>query len=191
MLSSDSVAQALAAFHLFPSISYNRKSEIWKSDRLYSHFFNEKITAKHIVFVYSLYECIKEIKASLRKKANNGIPLLENENEEYEFLRLRGSNYILMAAVSNSIEVFLNKAIPDRFSLNFKKTIPISKSQKKWLPIVEACISFNEQLRTPTESSLKNEGEIKQALATFKSLTVATKKSNSKIYEAFAKEIEI
>jgi hypothetical protein len=61
LLPSYTVGQALAAFHGNPVIAYDRKSEIWISDQLYSSFFKEETTAKHIVFAYSLYNRRDEV----------------------------------------------------------------------------------------------------------------------------------
>jgi hypothetical protein len=58
LLPSYTVGQALAAFHGDPVIAYDRKSDIWINDRTYSNYFKDETTAKHIVFVYSLYHAV-------------------------------------------------------------------------------------------------------------------------------------
>lgn len=45
LLPSYTVGQALAAFHGNPVVAYDRKSEIWISDQLYSSYFKEETTA--------------------------------------------------------------------------------------------------------------------------------------------------
>ena len=191
LLPSDSVAQSLAAFHLDPSNAYNKKSAIWISDKLYSNYFNEKTTAAHICFVYSLFLIIKDFKNQLIHKQKSGTPLLDSEKESLAFLRLRGSNYILMAGISSCMELLTKKPIPDRFALSFKTKAAPSLLKHKWRPIVEALLSFSSQLSKPTESSLKNEVEVQAAINSFKSLVQATQKVNQSIYSAFASEIDL
>ncbi|MGJ4734781.1 AIPR family protein [Leptospira levettii] len=191
LLPSDSIAQSLAAFHLDPAIAYNRKSEIWISDKLYSSYFNEKITANHICFTYSLFLVIMDYKNALNIKLKSGTNLMDTEKESLTFLRLRGANYILMAGISTCMEILLGKPIPDRFSLKFKNTVSPVNLMNKWKPIIEALLSFSSQLSKPTENALKNEADVKLSLSSFKSLVQATLKANTQIYTAFAAEVEI
>lgn len=190
LLPSDSVAQAIAAFHLDPAIAYNKKSEIWISDKLYSTYFNEKISASHICFVYSLFQMIMDIKSQLVLKAKSGTELLDTEKESLAFLRLRGANYILMAGVSNCLEILISRPIADKFAIRFRTKDSPSILKNKWKPIVEALLSFSGQLSKPTEASLKSDADVKTSLSSFKSLVQATLKANSTIYGAFASEIE-
>src|SRR5207245_1109537 len=69
LLPSDTVAQALTAFHREPIVAYNEKSRIWISDALYSQVFNERTTAQHIVLAYTLLRALEEQKRVLQAKA--------------------------------------------------------------------------------------------------------------------------
>lgn len=60
--------QVLSAFHGRPDIAYHQKTEIWEDNVLYSRYFNEHLKAKHIIFVYSLFEVIKIKNFCLVKK---------------------------------------------------------------------------------------------------------------------------
>lgn len=62
LMPSFTVGQSLAAFHGKVSIAYNKKSEIWNNDAIYSEFFNEKTTGAHLIFTYSLLKAIEEEK---------------------------------------------------------------------------------------------------------------------------------
>ncbi|MDI7226679.1 AIPR family protein [Leptospira santarosai] len=191
LLPSDSVAQSLAAFHLDPAIAYNRKSEIWVSDKLYSNYFNEKISANHICLTYSLFQTIINYKNDLILKSKSDSALMQAEIDALSFLRLRGANYILMAGISTCMEILISKPIPDKFSIHFKVTESPNILLKHWTPIVGALLSFSEQLRKPTENALKNESDVKASLVSFKSLVQATLAVNASIYKEFASNIVV
>jgi len=190
LLPSDSVAQAIAAFHLDPAIAYNRKSEIWISDRLYSTYFNERISAEHICFVYSLFLMIMDVKNNLVLKSKNGVLLLDAEKERLAFLRLRGANYIFMAGISSCMEILISKPITDKFCLKFRAKKSPTHLKMEWNPIIEALLSFSSQLSKPTDNALKNDVEVKNSIASFKSLVQATSIANKSIYSSFASKVD-
>lgn len=191
LLPSDSVAQTLAAFHDSPSIAYNKKSEIWNSDKLYSSFFTDKTTATHICFVYSLFLMIKDVKNELTDKQKNGVQLMESEIQSLNFLRLRGATYLFMTSISDCLEILISKPISDKFSVHFKNKLSPNILKNKWRPIIDSLLAFTGQLTKPTESSLKNETELNNSIQSFTSLVQATKAANKKIYDAFANEVEL
>jgi hypothetical protein len=59
LMSSDTVAQSLAAFHGQPGVAYHQLRTIWENDQTYSDYFSESTTAAHIVFAYSLLTAIQ------------------------------------------------------------------------------------------------------------------------------------
>jgi len=131
-LSSDTVAQLLAAFHQNPQVAYLEKGVIWESDDFYSKFFNDSTNAFHIVFLSSLYEAIKNAKTMLvSKSAQNQ---LAPQKEALEFLRYRGSLHLLVAAFGRTMETILTQPVPSLFSLRFKEPIEIEKLAARWAP---------------------------------------------------------
>lgn len=186
LIPSDTAAQALSAFHKYPNIAYNKKSEIWKDDKIYSLLFNENTTAKHIVFSYSLFLAINRYKMELKLRSNN---LLDSEMQQLDFLRLRGANYILITAISFSIESIIGKQVPNKFRLEFKNISSIDDAVGLWINIIKVVIPFNEQLKEPTNSSLKNTDDVNKSIGLFKSLIDATKIANSAIYKSFSEKV--
>lgn len=87
LLPSITAGQILASFHGDPGVAYNEKSKIWESDKLYTTFFNEHTTAKHIYFIYTLLRAIEELKISLV----NYNELTTSQNELLSYLRSRGA----------------------------------------------------------------------------------------------------
>ncbi len=93
LLPSYTVGQALAAFHGDPVVAYDRKSEIWIGDQIYSTYFKEETSAKHIVFAYSLFKAVGNKKLELVSKQNDGIDLTRTETEQLSFLKRRARSY--------------------------------------------------------------------------------------------------
>ena len=90
ILSSVTAGQSLAAFHKDPDVAYHKKTKIWESDTLYSRYFNDQTTAKHILFSYTLLRAIELKKISLYNKSKNE-NLKEIESMQLDFYRKRGA----------------------------------------------------------------------------------------------------
>jgi hypothetical protein len=191
LLPSDSVAQALAAFHGSPNVAYNKKSEIWNKDDLYSAIFNEKTTARHILFVYSVFYALKELKLDLFRKAKNESTMIPTEKKQLDFLRLRGGNYLYMAALSSCLESMLQKKVPNKFRIAFKD-IPKQKDFSViWEKVINSTLPFSDCLYGPTQKSLGVIQENEQAINTFKSFIEATIEVNKSVYEELNNRINI
>lgn len=102
LLPSYTVGQALAAFHGDPTIAYNQKSEIWINDQIYSTYFKEETTAKHIVFAYSLMKTVGSKKVALVNKQKNDEALTKTEREQLQFFEKKGSIQLACAAIADS-----------------------------------------------------------------------------------------
>jgi hypothetical protein len=67
-LPSYTVGQALAAFHGDPVTAYDKKSELWTSEKSYRQIFTDRTSARHIVFCYALLSELNNKKSGdLRK----------------------------------------------------------------------------------------------------------------------------
>ncbi|MFH1459793.1 MAG: AIPR family protein, partial [Candidatus Omnitrophota bacterium] len=162
-ISAIAAGQALAATHGFPEIAYNQKTYIWENDGLYSRFFNEKTTAQHILFVYSLLKAIEYKKLQLVRKSKAG-KLTKIEENQLGFLRLRGAIILFCAAISQCLDIFIGSSIPNMFALKFKaKKISLGKAIKIWAPIIDIGISFSDKLKDGLSDGLKNKDKIESA----------------------------
>lgn len=83
-LPSYTVGQSLAAFHGDPVTAYDKKSELWTSEKNYRQIFTERTTARHIVFCYSLLSQLNKQKLSLVQKEKKGSGVFDT-NRETEF----------------------------------------------------------------------------------------------------------
>lgn len=187
IIPSLTAGQVLAAFHGKPSVAYNEKSKIWDNDSLYSQFFNEQTTAKHIFLCYSLVKAIEEIKLELIQKDE----LLSNEQELLSFLRSRGSIILFASAIANSLEVILNKKISNSFSVEFRKNQTLDGAKFQWKQILYMASAFVNTLNDGLEDGIKNEVKIESAIKTFTTLINAVKVANKLILEKFTAEISI
>jgi hypothetical protein len=182
LLPSLMAGQVLAAFHGKPGVAYNEKSKIWDNDSLYSQFFNEQTTAKHIFLCYTLVKSIEELKFELLQKNE----LLSSEQEILDFLRSRGSIIVLASAIANSLEVILNKRISNKFNVTFCKSLTLDSAKFEWKQILNMASAFVGTLNEGLEDGIKNEEKINTAIKTFTNLIHAVRVANKSILDKFA-----
>jgi hypothetical protein len=187
-LLSVTAGQALAAFHKDPDIAYHQKAHMWEDDKLYCKYFNEQTTAKHIMFVYSLLQSVEKKKLGLLEKSKNN-SLTEIEKSQLSFFRKRGSTFLLASAIARCLETFLNKQIPNMFSLSFIGNYPLEEAISRWSDIVDIASSFTEPLEEGLSDGFKTREKVDGAVKTFQSLIAATKAVNATIYAKFAERV--
>lgn len=185
LLPSLTAGQVLAAFHGQPSVAYNEKTKIWDNDSLYSQFFNEQTTAKHIFLCYALVKAIEELKLELMSKEE----LLANEQEVLNFLRSRGSIILFASAIANSMEVILNKKITNIFNVEFCKNPTLDSAKYEWRQILNMGSAFVSTLNEGLEDGIKNETKITTAIKAFTSLINAVKITNKPILDKFSQTV--
>jgi len=191
-LAADVAAQALAAFHGRPDVSYHEKSKIWEDSSIYGSVFPERTTAPHVLFVYSLLKAVERQKVSLGGKSSSN--QTEEDNELIEWFKLRGSAQIAVAAIGATSEILLGAAIPDRYTMRFKKVSSVGEAIDTWTPVVVAMLALApNQLSAPLEGTggLRRREVVGAAISTFRGLISATSKVNRPIYSTFAEAVEI
>jgi hypothetical protein len=188
LLPSVTAGQALAAFHGQPDIAYHKKTHMWEDDTLYSRYFCEKTTAKHIIFAYSLLRAAENKKLDLRNKYKNN-SLLEVEKRQLEFFRKRGSTFLMTSAIAKSLEIFLNKPIPNLFSTSFKSNFSPEKATNEWTPIVEVASAFTAPLVGGLADGFKTHETVYGAIGSFQNLIASVKQANAEIFAKFASQV--
>ncbi len=194
LLSSDTVAQSLAAFHGDPGTAYHELRSIWERDEVYASFFSEFTTAPHIVYAYSLMSTIQDAKTSLVAKwrQHGDAGLTEDEREVLSFFRLRGSTFLLVAAMGACSEIHLAWPVPDRFKLSFGATVSPSVAMEYWSPIVEVSLPFVNHLREAAKSgNLRRRQVVDEAINTFRSVVRSTSRANEPVFAEFRSRVEI
>jgi len=191
-LPSYTVGQALAAFHGDPVGAYDKKSEIWTSERNYRQVFTDRTTAKHIVFCYSLLAAINEQKLKLTQKQKTGPASLTNvENTTLEFLTKKGANYLIVYAVSQCMETILSRPIPNRFDLHFAKNISPAQAETIWLPIIDMMLSLSNQLSEAFSRNRISNESISKAVPNFVGVVASIRDIQKDRFEKFAGNVVI
>ncbi|MFC2020366.1 AIPR family protein [Chloroflexota bacterium] len=180
--------QALAAFHGTPGVAYHEKTYMWEDDTLYSTYFGEQTTAKHIVFAYSLLKAVEKKKLNLWNKSKDDT-LIAIERTQLDFFRKRGSTFLMTAAIARSLEIILNKQIPNLFNLTFNSNLSPEEASNKWSSIVETASAFNAALLEGLSDGFKTTEIVDRAIQTFQSSIAGTKEVNSPIYLKFAEQV--
>lgn len=188
LLSSVTAGQALAALNNNPDIAYHKKNKIWEDDALYSRYFNDFTNAYNILFAYSLLKAIENKKIELLSKIKSG-ELTESENIQLQFFRKRGSILMFMAALSKSLEVILERALPNKSSLRFRKNISLTEATKFWEPIINIANPFVNSLSEGLADGFRNATAVNNAIRTFVTLIEATKQVNRMIFDEFKKNV--
>lgn len=166
LLPSYTVGQSLYAFHVDPILAYNSKSKIWQSDKMYSDIFNEKTTAKHIIFVFSLLKCIEELQYKSKKETED----TSTNIKVRELLSIRGISYLITNMIADCMEDIIKKKIPDLFSLSFGSISP-KNAISVWNPLISMIIhiainhSSNINDRIKSEEALKFKSTVKSLIA--------------------------
>ncbi len=184
LLADSAVAQSLAAFHLEPNLAYNETRRIWVDDGTYARFYSDKTTARHILLTYSLLRAIEATKKRLSEVAED--QRTENQKRQMAFFRRRGSTFLLLAAISASIETFLGRPVADRWALTFTDNSSPADGIDRWQPIVDSALSFSQQLSGATDLGLKNPETVRGTLDDFQALIQATADANRTKYDVFA-----
>ncbi|WIE53187.1 AIPR family protein [Curtobacterium sp. MCBD17_003] len=188
MLSDSSVAQSLAAFHGNPNLAYNDTRMIWDSDGTYASVFRETLTANHVVFVQSLLAAVDDTKRRLAKIPDSD--RTETQRRHAQFFSTRGSNLLLVSAVSASLETIVGRPVPDSYSLRFSRKVSPASSAANWKPIVDVLLSFTAQLVTATDQGLKSREKVNSALTNFTAMVEAVRGANAEAFDLFGAKVE-
>jgi len=189
LLPDSSVAQSLAAFHGDPNLAYNETRSIWDSDAVYARIFRPALTARHIVYTYSLLKSVE-----YAKQANSRIPeevRTDAQRRHAVFFSARGSTYLLVSALGSCIETILNRAVADRYSLRFARNLSPAEGSALWQPMVDLALSFSSQLQPATDRGLKALDRVKKAQQDFSSMIEAVRSANPGPFEAVAIATEV
>lgn len=190
LLPSYTVGQALTAFHGNPLLAYNGKSSIWNDDRNYSDIFNERTTARHIVFVFGLLRSIETARLRLRKQQSDAAnSMKKSDQEQLAYFHNSGSIYVLIYALSESLEDILDDTVPDKFKLAFGSLVSPKKATEHWTPIVQAFLPLVNTLTDAFEPSFKREN-VERATKMFRTMAKMARDNNRVVIDAFARRLK-
>ena len=161
---------------------------MWVDDTLYSTYFGEQTTAKHIIFAYSLLKAVEAKKLNLWNK-NKDNSLIAIEETQLDFFRKRGSTFLMTSAIARCLEILLTKQIPNSFSMAFKSNLSPDEAANRWSSIVETASAFTTPLVEGLSDGFRTRETVDKAIQTFQSLIDATKEANATIYSRFAEQV--
>ncbi|MFY1681688.1 AIPR family protein [Micromonospora sp. WMMD730] len=189
LIPSDTAAQALAAFHQEPGIAYHDLRSIWENNDVYARFFGEHTTAEHVVFCYSLWLAVAYAKSSLTATPQED--QTQDIRDALEFLRKRGSLYLLVSAIAGSAEIYLSKALTDTFALSFGAKVSPAQAVALWEPLVDALLPLAPgQLSSVFgNGGLRRKEIVDSALKSFRAVVAATKRGNAELFEEFRSHV--
>jgi len=179
--------QSIASFHQEPKWAYNETTKISEENRRYDLFFNQKTTAHHIFFTYTLFKSIEMAKRKLLEKQKKGESLSRLDETKIEFLKQRGAKWILLSAIAYSLDIIIDRRVEDYFLYKFNKKHSLEEAERIWEPIISVALSFCSTLEKPLEDALGTKSKNDKAIKDFGSHIDATKKSNKETYNEFSK----
>jgi hypothetical protein len=188
-LPDSAVAKALTAFNLEPNLAYNETRRIWEENAVYSRYFCDRLSARNVVFCYSLQRALEAAKKRIADIEEDDRTAAQKRH--MDFFRRRGSISLMVAAISDSIESFLNQPVTNRTALRFKDNCSPGQATERWKPIVESALPFASQLIEATDLGLKNSETVDAALEKFQGMIEATVDANRDKYAAFSATVEL
>ena len=188
LVPSYTIGQALTAFHGSPLRAYNEKSAIWSDNSAYQNVFHDGLTAEHMIFVFTLFQKIADIKASLRGKSDE--ELTDKQKAIAHLLAKKGSHFYLLYVVSRCMGSILDRPVPSKFDLRFKSQS--GQKAESWAGVLEVILSFSPTMSSPLEAGIKGAGaSIPSSGEQVRQLIDATRSSNQKTFERFAKKVAV
>lgn len=191
LLPSYTVGQALAAFHGDPVVAYDRKSEIWISDQIYSTYFKEETTAKHIVFAYSLFKAVGNKKLELVNKQKEEVDLTRTEAEQLAFFDKKGSIPLVCAAIADCLEAVLGHAVPNKFRLSFGRSVSPVQAEGYWSELCSPLFPLIGNLDSAFSADRISTELTKKAIPQFRNVVQSVSRPNKETFKQFSDHVEI
>jgi hypothetical protein len=191
LISSDTVAQSLMAFHGQRDIAYRYKGRIWEENSNYSKVFNDQTTALHIIFVYSLHTAINEIFHNLKSIERQN--MTNTQEDQFEFFTKRGSVYILIFAIGQCIETLLGGKVTNKFRLKFLETRGLEEYKEMWKEVIPVILSFSSKLSESVQKYSFTMEDVNKSVNTINqsldALLNLNKENFKSIYNSFSSKV--
>lgn len=186
LISTKTAAQALACFHGDPTAAYHEIAKIWSDNDYYLRTFDPQVTARHVLFAFTLLKAIEQYKMNLSAKK----PLTAKQSEVLEFLRLRGGGFMLATAIAANLEELCGLAAPSSWGLRFKKNYSPSEATASWMTVVPSLAEFSGVLTDALVPNFRSVQRRDASLRQFTGILGAILKMQPDVYAGFADEVE-
>jgi hypothetical protein len=143
------------------------------------------VTARHIVFAYSLMRAIEDKKKELVQFASDG--RTQQQERQLQYLRRRGSITLLVSAVAASLETILEAPLPNKYALRFRKNCSPAEGAICWRRLLNSVLPFVSQLSSAADNNLQNQDRVNEATVLFQSMVESTVEVNHEQFAQFAR----
>ncbi len=168
-IDAHTAAQALMAWHGSPYDSYHNKMKIWEDDNLYQKVFNPSITARHVIFIYTLLEACNILQEELKNKDRKS-KIKEHEKNFLSFLNERGSSFLIIHAIRRIIEVIIENSIKSPYRIGFKDTVTRNDCINLWKDLLTISSFQLQMLKPGLKNRLSNQSAIKDSCGQFEAI---------------------
>ncbi|MFW7268657.1 AIPR family protein [Gluconacetobacter sp. Hr-1-5] len=191
-LPSYTVGQSLAAFHGDPVTAYDKKSELWTNEKNYRQIFTDRTTARHIVFCYSLLDCITKKKIQLSQKIKSDANSVTSvESAAFDFLSKKGSTYLVSYVISQCMETILGRPIANKSDLHFSKNLSPDQAEQIWSPIVDIILSLSSHLDNAFSRNRISNETVQKSVPGFVGIINSIANLQKENFEKFANNVKI
>jgi hypothetical protein len=115
----------------------------------------------------------------------------EQEKSQLEFLDKRGAAYLMLYAISQSMESVLGLTIPNKFKMRFKDNLRPEDGVTVWEPIIDVTLPLSRQL---DDCFLKNRvvnDKLRPTVTKFAGLIASLSAAHSQTFKEFQKCAEV
>lgn len=186
LISTKTAAQSLACFHGDPTAAYHEIAKIWSDNDYYLRTFDPQVTARHLLFCFSLLKAIEQYKLTLASAGQ----LTSNQQKILDYLRLRGGGFMLATAVAANLEELCQLTAPSSWGFQFKKNHSPVQATAAWLTVVPSLAEFSEVLREALVPNFRSAQRREAALKQYSGILGAILKMKPDVYKDFAAEVE-
>lgn len=186
LISTKTAAQALACFHGSPDAAYHEIGRIWSDNDYYLRTFDPRVTARHVVFSYSLLKAIEFRKSRLGDKSER----TSKENATLEFLRLRGGGFMLASAIASNLDTICGTPFASSWGLRFKQNCSPVDATAEWEQVAGSLSAFCSMLEVALLPNFRSAPRQEQARQAFTDQLSAFMALNPMAFSDFAARIE-
>lgn len=164
------IAKSLTAYMGNPIVAYQSSKRIWEDNTIYNTIFNDDSSVENMLFVYVLYMALNQRKDELKNnlQSDNSDSLNKNDEKILEMMQIRGSFWLIIAAISETLPYILDNKVTNKQFIHFKKLNSLEDGVKMWRPIVDFELSLAPKYLTPVlKKGLKKKQDAKEAIQDF------------------------
>ncbi|MHA5130476.1 AIPR family protein [Oenococcus oeni] len=177
LLNNNTIAQILTSFMGNPIGAYQSTKKLWESNQSYSLIFNDSTNKENILFTYTMYVSLQDIKQELiltesnYNKGNSDINFSDQDAGILGFLRIRGSIWLMITAISAILPDILTNKVSNKQFIHFKKMHSIEEGAHLWDQLIRAALPLAVGPLSPVlTNGLNNKAKTDKAISSFTNL---------------------